>query len=107
MEKSELINNILDKDIEKIERRIQMFRDNDSVHLSVHIEKNPHREQYFCRAHLYMPSRIVKADSCSSKFSKTINQSFAALSRQLGKIKYKVERHLRKQKKTGQDQDEL
>lgn len=94
LENSGFVEGVLEKDIAKIEKRIKLFRKGDPIHLSVHIEKNPHREQYFCRSHIYLPSRVIKAEGRSEKLSQAINKNFSALSKQLDKVKYKIDRHL-------------
>lgn len=96
LEKSELTTNILDNNLKKIERRVKMFKRDDPIHVSIHLEKNPHREQYFCRAHIYLPSKMLKAEEKGDTFSFATNKAFGALSKQLDKFKHKLERHLRK-----------
>lgn len=96
MERSEFIDNVLEKDLEKIERRIKIYKRTDPIHISVHIEKNPHREQYFCRSHIYLPAHLLKAQEEADKAPLAINKTFAALSKQLDKLKARVERHLQK-----------
>jgi len=96
LEKSEFLENVLDKDIEKIERRVQMFRKDDPIHVAVHIEKSPHREEYTCSAHIYLPQHVLRAGEKDKRASSAINSTFSALSKQLDKLKYKVEKHLQK-----------
>ncbi len=99
LEQSEFIDNILDNNLRKIERRIQMFKKNDPIHISVHIEKNPHKEQYFCRSHIYLPSfKVLAVDEKGSNASIAINKTFSALTKQLDKIKHKVEGRKRRRK---------
>ncbi|MBD3264744.1 MAG: hypothetical protein GF375_06550 [Candidatus Omnitrophica bacterium] len=100
LEQSDFISNILENNLKKIERRLKIFRKKgDPVHLSLHIEKNPHKEQYFCRSCLYLPSnKVLVADEKGRKASIAINKAFSALSRQLVKVKYKMEKHLQKRK---------
>ena len=99
LEKSEFIDNVLGNNFKKIERRIKMFRRNDPVHISVHLEKNPHKEQYFCRSHVYLPSsKVLAANEKSNKASLAINKTFSALNRQLGKEKHKWQKQLRQSK---------
>lgn len=96
MEKSEFIDNVLEKNVKKIGRRIKIFRNDDSIHLSVHLEKNPHREQYFCRTHIYLPSKVLNVEEKAERLTLAINKAFSALSKQLDKLKCKLESHLRK-----------
>lgn len=96
VERSKIVDAVLDKNFKKIERRVKIFRRDAPIHISVHIEKNPHREQYFCSTHIYLPSKLIKVDEKGLKIETVINKSFAAVSKQLDKIKYKVERHLQK-----------
>lgn len=106
LEKSEFIDNILDKNVKKIERRIKLFHKDVPIHLSVHVEKNPHREQYFCRNHIYLPSKLIKAEERGNNISLAVNRAFSALSKQLDKLKYKVEKHLQRHKKESLEPEE-
>lgn len=98
LEKSEFLDNVLDKDIEKIQRKVQIFRKDDPIHVAVTLEKSHHREEYTCSAHIYLPQRVIRADEKDKRASAAINSTFSALGKQLDKIKYKVEKHLRKRK---------
>ena len=90
LKKSDFINNVLENNFKKMKRRIQIFRQNDPIHISVHIEKNPHKHQFFCRSHLYLPtSKVLVADEKARSSSLAINKAFSALSRQLDKEKHK------------------
>lgn len=94
MEHSEFIDEVLDKNLDKVEKRVLMFKGGEAVHVSVHLEKNPHREEFSCRVHIYLPSRVIKAEEKSVKIPTAINKTFAALVKQLSKVKVKVEKHL-------------
>ncbi|MEI8348740.1 MAG: ribosome-associated translation inhibitor RaiA [Candidatus Omnitrophota bacterium] len=96
VEKSEFLENVIDKDLEKIGRRIQMFRENDPIHITVHLEKSQHCEEYLCNSHIYLPKRVLRADSRESNMATAINKAFAALAKQLEKLKCKVEAHLKR-----------
>lgn len=106
MERSEFVDNVLDKNLSKVERRIKMFKKDAPVHLSVHLEKNPHREQYFCRTQLYLPSKVLKAEEREDNLSVAINKAFAAFSKQLDKFKHKMETPLRRRKKARLDEED-
>lgn len=97
LERSKFIDNVLDNNMKKIRRKLQIFKNDDPVHISIHIEKNPHKEEYYCRSHIYLPKvRTIVANETSRKETVAINKSFRALSRQLEKIKVKIEKHLQK-----------
>ena len=38
MEKSEYLADIINKDVEKIRKRVKMFKNEDPIHLSLHLE---------------------------------------------------------------------
>lgn len=100
LKKSDFIDNVLKNNFKKMKRRIQIFRRNDPIHISVHIEKNPHKNQFFCRSHLYLPtSKVLVADEKARDSSLAINKAFSALTRQLDKEKHKWKRQRRKVKK--------
>jgi len=96
LERSEIIDDIIDKDVKKVERRVKLFKTDEAIHLSVHVEKNPHKDDYFCWINMYMPSKVLKAQNRKPSLSVVINDSFSALVKQLDKFKYRIERHLRK-----------
>ncbi|MCD6539105.1 MAG: HPF/RaiA family ribosome-associated protein [Candidatus Omnitrophica bacterium] len=99
MEKSEYLEDIISKDVEKIKKRIRMFKSEDPVHLSLHLEKNPHKEQYSVAVNLYLPRKVLKAEEKYESVVLAINKSFLALIKQLDKHKALLERHLRKKSK--------
>ncbi len=96
MEKSSVLEDIIEKDISKVRRRLKIFKSDDPIHLSLHIEKNPHRDEYFTWINLYLPFKVIKAQRKSDSASVAINECFSALLKQLDKFKHKLERHLRK-----------
>ncbi len=99
LERSEFIDNILENGLKKIERRVKMFKRDDPIHISVHVEKNPHKEQYFCRSHIYLPSsKVLVADEKGDSVSVAINKAFAALGKQLDREKYKWQNQRRRHK---------
>ena len=98
MSSSEYLDNVIDKDVEKIKRRIKIFKKDDAIHLSLHIEKNPNREQYFSWAHLYLPKKVLKAQQNTREPSLGINKVTHALIRQIDKYKILIERHLQRNK---------
>jgi ribosomal subunit interface protein len=99
LEHSEFIDNVLEKNLKKIERRIKMFKKDDAIHVSIHLEKNPHKEQYFCRTQIYLPSKVLRVEEKGDNFSLAINKAFLSLLKQLDKFKHKLEGHLRRRKK--------
>ena len=107
LEKSEFIDKVLENNFKKLERRLKLFRRTDPIHISVHIEKNPHKEQYFCRSHIYLPSsKFLSAEEKSSNCALAINKSFSAMVRQIDKVKHIIERHLSKRVKRVQQVQE-
>lgn len=96
VEKSDVLEATIEKDLKKVERRLALFKNKDAIHLSLHLEKNPHREQYLCWINLYLPFKVVKAHRIDSITCSAINNCFGALLKQLDKFKHKLEPHLRK-----------
>lgn len=96
LDKSSILEEVIEKDIKKIERRLKIFKTDDAIHLSLHLEKNPHRDEYFCWINMYLPSKVLKAQSRKNDVYLVINDAFDALLKQLDKLKYRLERHLRK-----------
>lgn len=96
LDKSSIIEEAIEKNIKKIERRVKIFHRDDSIHVSVHLEKNPNKERYSCRLQVYLPQHTLTADEGGNTPSKAIRLSFAAVNKQFDKLKYKIETHLRK-----------
>jgi len=100
LDESNFIDNVLENNFRKVKRRIKIFRRDDPIHISVHVEKNPHKEQYFCRSHIYLPSsKVVVANEKGPKASLAINKAFAALNKQLDKEKHKWEKQRRQKRR--------
>ncbi len=100
IEETEFLKNVLDNNLKKVERRIKTYKRDDPIHVSVHIEKNPHREQFFCRSHIYLPtSKVLVADEKGRNSSVAINKAFSALIKQLDKEKHKWDKQLRRQRR--------
>ena len=96
--KTSVLEDTIDKNTEKIEKRLKKLK-GETAHLSIHIEKNPHKEQYYCWMNLYLPSKEIfvkeKLDSLLGCLSKT----FLSLIKQVDKYKHRVEKHLLKKKR--------
>ena len=99
MGRSQYLDDIIDSDIEKIKSRMKIFKQDDAIHFSLHLEKNPHREQYLAWANLYLPRRVLKAQQQSKSASTSINKVSSALLRQVDKYKVMVEKHLQRKKR--------
>ncbi len=96
LESSTILDNIIEKNISRIERHTKIFKPNDVVHVSFHMEKNPHKDDYFCWINMYLPFRVFKAQSRDKTPSIAINNCFAALLKQLDKARHKLEDRSRK-----------
>ncbi|MCK4810602.1 MAG: HPF/RaiA family ribosome-associated protein [Candidatus Omnitrophica bacterium] len=107
-EKTKVLEQTIEKNLKKIERRIKIFKKEAPVHLSLHLEKNPHREEYFSWANIYLPFKVLKSSNKNSSLVKGVNETFSALVKQLDKFKYRLERHLGKKgrKKSPLDEEE-
>ena len=98
MKSSQYLDNAMSKDVDKIRRRTKIFKKDDAIHLSLHLEKNYHREQYFAWANLYMPRKVFRAQQSAPEASLAVNKVSHALIRQIDKYKVVVERHLGRKK---------
>ena len=97
LERSDFIDKVLENNFKKMRRRIQIFRQNDPIHISVHIKKNPHKSEFFCHSHIYLPtSKVLVADEKANSSSLAINKTFSALSKQLDKEKHKWQKQRRR-----------
>ncbi len=97
MKTSEFVNNALENNFQKLKRHLKMFNHDEAIHVSVHIEKNPHREQYFCRMRAYLPhSNVLAIEEKCTDTSSAINKGFAALITRVEKLKDKIESRRKK-----------
>ena len=96
LERTNTLDEVIDKNIKKVERRVKLFKKEVPVHLSLHLEKNPHRSQYFVWINLYLPFKVLRAESTFSNVDKAIGECFSALIKQIDKFKHRLEKHLRK-----------
>jgi len=94
--KSEILSTTIEKDIKKIEKRLKLFKKEVPIHLSLHIEKNPHKEEYFSWVNLYLPFKVLHAKESAKTSVSSINKVFKALIKQIDKFKHRLEKHLRK-----------
>ncbi|MBN2484283.1 MAG: HPF/RaiA family ribosome-associated protein [Candidatus Omnitrophica bacterium] len=99
IEKNDILKNALEKNIQRITRRVKIFRKDSPIHVSIHLEKNPNKEQYFCRSYIYLPHHVVAADEKAANAASAMNKAFSAIARQLDKLKYRIETSLRRGKK--------
>lgn len=96
LDKSPMLENAIEKNLKKIQRRVKIFKSDEAIHLSLHVEKNPHRSEYFAWSNIYMPSKVLKGHSKNTTATKALNDCFSAMLSQLDKFKHKVESHLRR-----------
>lgn len=94
LKKSPFLEGVIDKNIGRIERHVRLFKSDEAIHLSLHLEKNPHRDDYFCWANMYLPYKVIKAQTRKASPTVAINDCFSAMLKQLDKFKDKLERHL-------------
>ncbi|MFC1514981.1 HPF/RaiA family ribosome-associated protein [Candidatus Omnitrophota bacterium] len=99
MKSSDYLDNAISKDVDRIQRRTRIFKKDDAVHLSLHLEKNYHREQYFAWANLYMPRKVIRVQQQAPEASLAVNKVSHALIRQIDKYKVVVEKHLRRRQR--------
>lgn len=98
MKSSDYLDNVISKDVEKVRKRIKIFKRDDPVHLSLHIEKNPHKEEFLSWANLYMPKKVIKSQQKDRDPSISINKVVQMLIRQIDKYKIIFERRLQRRK---------
>ncbi|MBN2121287.1 MAG: HPF/RaiA family ribosome-associated protein [Candidatus Omnitrophica bacterium] len=98
MESSDYLDNVISKYLDRVKRRIKIFKSDDPVHLTLHIEKNYHREEYFAWVNLYLPKKVLRAQQKAPEASLSVNKVSQALIRQIDKYKVMIERHLQRKK---------
>ena len=99
MKSSSILEEGIQKNIDKVSKRLKGVKKDSAVHISVHIEKNPHKEQFFCWVTVYLPTKVLTAKRAGGEIFTIINNVFLALLKQMEKVKYKIERHLVKKKR--------
>ena len=106
MDKSGVVEDIIDKGLKKIERRVMMFKKDSPIHLSIHLEKNPNKEEYFSRLQVYLPTKVLVAQEKGGNVDSAVNKAISAISRQLGKVKDKIEHLRRRPRQVLKDEEE-
>ena len=96
LEYSRFSNNIVEKNLRKVERRIKIFRRNDPIHIFMKVEKNRHKQQYFCRIRVYLPGRFLNVTAKGVSFGLVVNKAFSAIFEQIERTKHKGEKQLRR-----------
>jgi len=97
VQKTSVLEEAIKKNMNKVEKRLKKLK-GDSAHLSIHIEKNPHKEQYFCWMNLYLASKEIFVKEKLDSMLGCVTKAFLSLIKQIDKYKYKVERHLVKKR---------
>jgi ribosome-associated translation inhibitor RaiA len=106
LEKSPFLEGVIDKNIARTERRVRLFKSDEAIHLSLHLEKNPHRDEYFCWINMYLPYKVLKSQVRKNSSTVAINDCFSGILKQLDKFKHKLERHLnRRRSRRSQTED--
>jgi len=84
---------------EKVAKRLKRLKE-ELAHLSVHVERNPHKEEFYCGLNLFLPSKVVHIQEKHHTLEGCVTESFSRLLIQIDKYKHKIERHLQKRNDT-------
>ena len=98
LKSSDYLDNAISKHFERVRKRVKIFKRDDPIHLSLHIEKNYHREQYFAWVNLYLPRKVLRAQQTASDPALAVNKVSQAVIRQIDKYKVMIERHLQRRR---------
>ncbi|MCD6134995.1 MAG: HPF/RaiA family ribosome-associated protein [Candidatus Omnitrophica bacterium] len=95
---TKVLQDILEKDISKVKRRVRMLKKDEALHLIISGEKNPHKELFSVSLKLFLPHKTIKVEEENKNLAKAFNGAFAALVKQIDKYKHMLERHLDKKR---------
>ena len=102
IKKTRVLGEVIEKDVEKIERHIKGFED-APVHLEVKLERSLHRKEYEAWMGLYLPRKVVRVHEHADDKLTCINITTKALIRNLEKIKDQMDRsHSKGRKSVGE-----
>ncbi len=93
--RNELFDETVAMNEEKVEKRLKRLKE-ESAHLSIHVEKNPHKEEFYCGLNLFLPSKVIHIQERYHTLEGCVTDSFSRLLIQIDKYKHKIERHLQK-----------
>jgi len=71
---------------QKILRMVRNTKYEETIHLNGHIEKNPHKEEYYCWMNLYFPRKVFHVKQKAS-------DALTALKNSCGKLFFMVKKH--------------
>jgi RNA polymerase sigma factor (sigma-70 family) len=103
IEKTAYLENLLQKNIEKLQRYLQVFRP-DLVHLKGIVEENTPKEGYACSLNLRLPSGQLAAHEGSSTLDVAVKTAFDAITEQLKKHKELLRDHHKGHRRRGPGQ---
>ncbi len=80
---------------EKIFDFFKKIRNTEALHISCHMEKNPHKEEYFCWINFYLPRKVLHVKEKGSDALVSLKKAFNTLKNNVRKYK---EKYLRKKR---------
>jgi len=98
--KTRLLGEAIEKDLQKIQRRVNMFKDSSNIRFELKLERLGHQTEYTASANLIMPRKKLHVTETAENKVECVNNLTKALIKQLGKFKGQVERHLSRNKKS-------
>jgi len=97
--KTRLLGEAIEKDLQKIQRRVNMFKTDSNIRFELKLEKLGHHDEYTASANLVLPRKKLHVTETASNKVECVNNLTKALIKQLDKFKSQVERHLSRNKK--------
>jgi ribosome-associated translation inhibitor RaiA len=95
--RNEHFDEVLSVHEEKVIKRLKRLKE-ELAHLSVHAEKNPHKEEFYCSLNLFLPAKVIHIREKHHTLEGCVVDSFSRLLIQIDKYKHKIEKHLQKRR---------
>ena len=87
--KMPLLEEEFDKQKEKILKLFRNHSKKETIHISCHMEKNPHRQEYFTWINFYFPHKVFHVKEKASDALTSLKKSFSSLYMKIKKQKDK------------------
>lgn len=97
MKSNKVIQDAFDEHIARLSNRLSHFNE-ESIFIHGNLDKNPHKEQYFCSLTVFLPSTTLHSRDSSFDLLMAVNAAFESIMRQAEKFKAKLRRGYRRKK---------
>mgnify|MGYP001578643011 FL=1 len=91
MKNNKMVQDAFDGHVARLSNRLSHFNE-ESIFIHGNVDKNHHKEQYFCSLTVYLPSMTLHSRDSSFDLLRAVNAAFESIIRQAEKFKAKLRR---------------